>query len=166
MAKFTPNPKFLDLVVGKNSKVEKGLLAAGIFLVGKTSRLISGQGSGEVYEVRGGERIIPFNSDPRPKGRSRGPIHVASAPGEPPAVLFGKLRQSLAFRVENEGAFRGVVLKIGANVPYARRLEFGDPDADFAPRPFFRPTLKRNFKKVLGIFAANAGFKLKGRVGV
>lgn len=166
MAKFTPNPKFVQQVLGKGSGTEKGLVAAGIFLVGKTSRLISGQGSGNVYEVRGGERIIPWETDARPRGRARGPIHVASAPGEPPAVLFGKLRQSLAFRVENEGVLSGVVLRVGANVPYAARLEFGSADGDFEPRPFLRPTLKRNFRKVMSIFAKQAGFKLKGRIGV
>lgn len=61
--------------------------------------------------------------------------HVASAPGAPPAVDVGRLRQSItALKVE---PFRW---RVGTNVQYALWLEFGT--AHIAPRPFIRPAVE------------------------
>ncbi len=77
-----------------------------------------------------------------------------SVPPNPPHVLTGRLRQSIAWEVvagENE-----VVGRVGTNVVYARRLELGFVGTDKAgrninqePRPYLRPSLEENRKAIL-----------------
>ncbi|HQM02115.1 MAG TPA: HK97 gp10 family phage protein [Ruminococcus flavefaciens] len=63
-----------------------------------------------------------------------------SAPGEPPAVVTGRLRASITHRVQVEsGEVAGYV---GTNVEYAPDLEFGT--SKILPRPFMLPALQRN----------------------
>lgn len=94
-----------------------------------------------------------------------GPLHVASAPGEPPAVRDGRLRLSIT---HSAPAWDGNVVstEVGTNVEYARRLEWGgvstvpkDVRVQVAPgewrvvkagtqirilpRPYFAPTILR-----------------------
>jgi len=62
--------------------------------------------------------------------------HIASAPGDPPAVDSGRLRQSIvALKVDQ---FRW---RVGTNVEYALYLEFGT--RRMAPRPFLRPAAEK-----------------------
>ncbi|GBF05847.1 hypothetical protein DAERI_060107 [Deinococcus aerius] len=68
-------------------------------------------------------------------GRTYG-RHVASAPGDPPAVDTGRLRQSMTALQIKRGHWR-----VGTNVEYAIYLEFGT--RRIAPRPFFRPAVAR-----------------------
>lgn len=82
----------------------------------------------------------------------------ASAPGEPPHVLLGRLRQSITHRVfQRAGEWVGVV---GTNVIYARRLELGFVGTDArgrnvnqAPRPFIRPAILNNRAEILRLIA-------------
>lgn len=69
--------------------------------------------------------------------------HVASAPGEAPAILFGTLRDSIQVEFISKCHRR-----VGTNVVYARRLELGD--RGFAARPYLRPALDRAVSKVGG----------------
>lgn len=69
------------------------------------------------------------------KGRTYG-RHTASAPGDPPAVDTGRLRQSITALKITPGHWR-----VGTNVEYAIYLEFGTRRV--APRPFFRPAVAR-----------------------
>lgn len=74
-----------------------------------------------------------------------GPPHQASAPGEPPAVLFGRLRQSIT---HSPPVWDGWVVstEVGSNVVYARRMEWGGIDSRgirILPRPYFAPTILR-----------------------
>ena len=81
--------------------------------------------------------------------------HIPSRPGEPPAVLFGNLRNSVgANRAQTVGYIvfaevgvgLGVKPKGGAHDPattYARRLERGGVDkrgVRILPRPYIEPT--------------------------
>ena len=78
---------------------------------------LTGQRSGRVY-IRGGR------------------AHQASAPGEPPAVDTGTLRNSVA------GAMVGdLTAVVGVGAPYAHFLEFGT--RKMAPRPYFLPSVER-----------------------
>lgn len=61
-----------------------------------------------------------------------------SSPGEPPGVVTGRLRASIATRLIPMNA------EVGTKVEYAGRLEFGDEKTHLAPRPFLRPALQRN----------------------
>jgi hypothetical protein len=70
----------------------------------------------------------PGTGTPRPSRRAKGKIHVASAPGDPPAPDTGILRQS----VDSEVIGRlGIV---AANAEYAAPLELGTEK--MAARPF------------------------------
>lgn len=68
--------------------------------------------------------------------------HQASAPGEPPAPLTGKLRQSITHsdvRWDGDQAFG----EVGSSDPKASRLEFGGVDSRgirILPRPYFSTT--------------------------
>lgn len=62
--------------------------------------------------------------------------HIASAPGDSPAVDGGRLWQSIvALKVDQ---FRW---RVGTNVEYALYLEFGT--RRMAPRPFLRPAAEK-----------------------
>jgi|GEM_PF-1652861 len=63
-------------------------------------------------------------------------LHQASAPGEVPAPLTGKLSQSIA--VEPGGQVDE--LRVTADTDYAAALEFGTQQN--APRPFLAPALE------------------------
>jgi hypothetical protein len=86
-----------------------------------------------------------------------GALHVASAPGEPPAVMFGNLRNSVGF---TEPTWNGweVSAKYGPGlgtapsdpsrdpVSYAMRMEYGGIDSrgvKIDPRPYVAPTEAR-----------------------
>lgn len=72
----------------------------------------------------------------------RGKPHQASAPGEPPAPISGKLRQSIThtdvmWDGDNASA------EVGSSDPKAARLEFGGVDSRgirILPRPYFSST--------------------------
>lgn len=68
-----------------------------------------------------------------------------SAPGEPPAVVTGTLKASIAHRVEDEdGQTVGIV---GTGVEYARPLEFGT--SRMAARPFLYPALAASRNEIV-----------------
>lgn len=62
--------------------------------------------------------------------------HIASSPGDAPAVDTGRLRQSISAVKVTDGHWR-----VGTNLEYALLLEFGT--RKIAPRPFMRPALAR-----------------------
>lgn len=74
-----------------------------------------------------------------------GKLHQASAPGEPPAVMFGALRQSITF---SDPIWDGweVSSEVGTKLNKAARLEWGGVDrrgVRILPRPYFEPTFVR-----------------------
>jgi HK97 gp10 family phage protein len=73
-----------------------------------------------------------------------------SHPGEPPKVLYGRLRQSIAHVVARQGA--DVAARIGSNVVYAPFLEYGTNR--MAARPFLRPSLEENRDEIRRILTA------------
>lgn len=109
-------------------RAEAAVRRAVIRLTGAVQQTLTGPRSGRVYVIS-----------------KTGRVHVASAPGEPPAVLYGRLRQSIAW-TEPEWEGNTVTAEVGTNVEYARRLEFGGVDARgvrILPRPYFEPTVQR-----------------------
>jgi HK97 gp10 family phage protein len=90
------------------------LVAAGLVLERAMKLELSHPGTGRVYK-RGGV------------------LHQASAPGEPPAVDTGALRNSIGHEAV------GDVLRVGSGLDYSAYLEFGTPKME--PRPFARPAL-------------------------
>lgn len=72
----------------------------------------------------------------------RGVAHQASAPGEPPASDTGTLARSIDVDLDPK-KLRGI---IKAQTNYAKALEFGTQT--IAPRPFMRPALQKEKKKL------------------
>ena len=88
----------------------------------------------------GGEYGEPAKGNEYPKGVNGDIVHVASAPGQPPAVDTGRLRANLDM-VMMPGEPRAL---IGTPVkPYAVYMEFGTPGGKIKPRPYFRPAIYR-----------------------
>ncbi len=90
---------------------------------------------------------VPGTTGPRsgeeyPRGKAGVKIHVASAPGEPPAVDTGTLRRSVVSVIESGSAGRFVRIGPSALVEYAEELEFGRPPK-LKPRPYLRPVIMR-----------------------
>ena len=75
--------------------------------------------------------------------------HRASAPGEPPANLFGNLQKSVDFIVKGS---KEMEFGAGDNVtvPYARRLELGDDN--IAERPYLIRAINEKEKQTEKIF--------------
>jgi HK97 gp10 family phage protein len=99
--------------------------------------------------VRGVESVIEeadslMRETPR-TGREyrRGKVtHIASSPGNPPAIDTGRLRQGL--RTEyNQADLSGTAI---ASTEYAASLEFGTEK--MAPRPFMRPALANRREEI------------------
>lgn len=114
----------------------QGVEEAEILFVNAIKRELTGARTGRTYRVPG----------------TKTAVHVASAPGEPPAVLFGHLRNSIGYekpqthgdRVTGEvGTGLGIGEKDGnISNAYARRLELGGRDSrgvTILPRPYLRP---------------------------
>jgi hypothetical protein len=106
--------------------------AAAMHMEGKVKEKLAGQRTGRVYRVPDTQRE-----------------YTASAPGEPPAVMFGDLRKAVTHQgptVEGQEVNARVGVD-GQIVPYARRLELGYRDTDargrtynMAARPYLRST--------------------------
>lgn len=67
-----------------------------------------------------------------------------SAPGEPPGVITGTFRRSIAWEID-EGR-KELIGRIGTNLIYALPLEFGT--SKMAARPWARPALEKNKSKI------------------
>ena len=63
-----------------------------------------------------------------------------SEPGQPPAVVTGRLRASITHRLEGGGNEAETTGYVGTNVEYAKWLEFGTSKME--PRPFLTPALE------------------------
>ena len=70
-------------------------------------------------------------------------MHIASAPGEAPAIDYGKLINSIkAVKVGTMGA------ATITDSNYAVPLEFGSAKRDMAARPFFTPAADMTMQKI------------------
>lgn len=122
------------------------LVTSGLVLEREIKLMLSHPGTGRVY---GGARS-------RKTGRKR-KQHQASAPGEPPAVDTGVLRNTIGHEViESMGH---VKLRVGSNQKYAQPLEFGT--MSIKPRPFMRPAFELARKQM----SASAVSELRKRGG-
>jgi len=77
-----------------------------------------------------------------------------SKPGEPPHVLLARLRPSITHSDPIEQGDQ-IIVKVGSNVVYAARLEYGYAQTDAAgrtvnqkARPYLRPSLAENQNEV------------------
>ena len=155
----------LDQSVLKLDALCKAAVSAGCALVEKEAKLsMRGAKSGKTYKVPG----------------TKSAQHKASAPGEPPAILFGRLMASITWNIENRekampytfkngtdvatipatGTMPLIVIGlIGTNLKYSKRLEYGFFGTDSMgrtyaqePRPFLFPALKRKQGEIALLF--------------
>lgn len=106
---------------------QDGIGFAAIFFQTAMKKELSRKGTGHIYI--------------KPSGRR----HQASAPGEPPAVDTGHYRRSIQVDLSQQREPISIA-RVGTNVIYGRRLEFGSPEV--APRPHWIPTIKALSGKV------------------
>ena len=128
-------------------KIQQGMrqsfYLAGKAIVKESRRLINLKPkSGRTYIVK-----VGIGGKPLAKARR----HVASAPGEAPAVITGDLRKSVDFKVHGH-----TILEIGANTEYARELEYGTNK--MAARPYLKPAIQSERQNLINYF----GNELKG----
>jgi hypothetical protein len=122
-------------------EAEGNVLAAVVYFASEIKVTLSGPRTGRTYRVS-----------------RTGALHVASAPGEPPAVLSGNLRNSIGHSTPTwEGQTVSAEVGPGLGQPpagglpdpattYARRLEWGGVDRRgirMLPRPYMEPTAIR-----------------------
>lgn len=125
-----------------NRRALKAIKLGALFFEAEIKKELSKPGTGRARKVKG------------IKG-GRGGSNRASAPGEPPAVDFGRLRSSITHEIEKE--FLSFVAKVGTNVEYAKILEFGGHAGRggvtfIAARPYMLPTLIRIRPQLISIF--------------
>jgi len=80
--------------------------------------------------------------DPNKTGRIyniNGKRHQASAPGEAPANLTGKLARSVGSSISGYDTL--VIGERGHIAPYAKYLEYGSPEGKILKRPHLRPAV-------------------------
>lgn len=131
-AKWTGVDKTQEAIFGLDDRLKRGainaLKATGVFMESDAKRrVIKGPKTGKIY--------------------SRKDIfHQASAPGESPASDTGTLVRSITHDV-SEQEFE---VALHASADYAGHLELGTRNME--ERPFLRPALIKNTKKITDIF--------------
>ena len=125
------------------------LEAAGMILVADIKNSFSGGG---------GEYSEPAKGNTYYKGVNNDIEHVASAPGQPPAVDTGRLRASVD-SVRPAGEPRVLV---GTPVDYAPFLEFGT--SRMKPRPLWRTVIYRYHGNNNLAYKAARHLKARGRL--
>jgi len=134
---------YVPQILDRWSREQKDLVdQAGLLLKTEVRRLMTtSPRSGRTYSV-------PVNLG-RQRGRAgRRARRRASAPGEPPAVVTGRLRRSIGYKI---GLSRtGFFAAVGSNRVGAATLEYGNRFTK--PRPAWRPALETVLPKIKALF--------------
>jgi len=148
---------------------EAAVVDAAVYFVNELKLTLTGQRHGREYTVRKRATIR------KTTGKNAGGLtrtYTASAPGEPPAVLWGNLRNSVGASapVWSPGMV-SVDVGVGLGKPpepgdpdpgtsYARRLEFGGIDSrgvKIAARPYMVPTETRATPRIEQLLERRVG---------
>lgn len=95
-------------------------------------------------------------SNVRLKGRKKSFAHQASAPGEAPAVITGRLMNSISV----DAIGNGLTMEVGPTVNYGKYLEGGTEYMD--ARPFMGPALEANIPGLENALASAIQRALRG----
>ncbi|NDF13233.1 MAG: hypothetical protein EB060_10535 [Proteobacteria bacterium] len=143
----------------KRMGLANGMLATQVAMSRYLRDLISKPGTGRLYRIGAGKF--------RARNLREQGLHRASAPGRPPTVDTGRLRQSwaVAGNANQKFSVRGALFghrrsttqdmatldfqwtptgmrfSYGSNLKYARALEYGGGRGRMKPRPYVRPTI-------------------------
>lgn len=104
-----------------NGTLEEKLDILGEALTNKIRTVLSQKGTGRIYKI--GTKI-----------------HQASAPGRPPAIMYGDLHGSIGHDVEKKSLVTNLI--VGSWSDHAIPMEFGTKNV--APRPWLGVTLREN----------------------
>lgn len=127
---------YVPEILRQFSKEEEELVVeAGVLLKNEVRRLMTAS-------PRGGRTYLV-----RPRGQTQKRL-AASAPGQPPAVLTGRLKRSVQFKVRLTSA--GFEAAVGSNRVGAASLEYGNKFTK--PRPAWRPALENVLPKIKALF--------------
>ncbi len=138
-------------------RMEVALMKGGLMLEGAIKRKLTGGGrTGRIYKVS-----------------KTGELHVASAPGEPPAKLLGHLGGSVGHSDPVWGPVWEVSMDVGPGLgakpkdgsadpgdAYARRMEFGGADNRgimILPRPYMEPSVREEEPKIQAVWERMLG---------
>lgn len=110
-------------------------------LQGQASPVIRAMASGIVGEMK---RLMSIPKTGRAYRRGRTAIHIASAPGEAPAVDMGTLTNSINMDMPTLTSAR-----ISINADYAAYLEYGT--RFMQPRPYVTPAIDKVRTQFAGI---------------
>jgi len=123
-----------DIISANIEGIERGLKIAMIELQGEMRERLSKKGSGAGYF--GGSK-------------GKGYFRTRSAPGEPPAVDTGTLRNSVQSKpqyIAGTGmtsiVLTGLVAGVDKDARIPRWLEYGTPNGRMKARPFITPSIK------------------------
>lgn len=144
--------------VAYQARAKRAITKGALLLETEVKKELSKSGTGRKYKrrkkpgkIKSDRKVINVQS----KG---GKYHIASAPGEPPAVDFGNLRSSITHEVTQDfESWIGIVgtnLKVGdKNHNLGVVLEFGTKDGRIKPRPFMKIALARVRPQLREIYA-------------
>jgi hypothetical protein len=122
-------------------------------------RIREGEPSGRAWHFRysTGYLLSRFGPTKEGSGRPDDP-HIASAPGEPPAILSGKLLRSFSKRTIFSHGHTRIIAHIENDAEYAGYLEYGTPWTGWGgpvhPRPFMAPVMfdtRTNHRMILRV---------------
>lgn len=137
-----------ELMAELRPRAERAVKQAGTLAESTVKQTLTGKRSGRTYKVS-----------------RTGRLHVASAPGEPPAVLFGNLRNSVG-HTDPEWVGDGVETTFGPGLgttaeglveTYARRLEYGGVDSrgvKLEARPYMKPSVDKLLPQLERLFGS------------
>lgn len=126
----------IDLAIAEQlsqDAVERGVRAATLETKNLVINELSQRGTGRAYK----------------RGQK---VHVASAPGNPPAPDTGRLRGSTQSEVMSTQ--NGAVGIVSVNTEYAAALELGTER--IAPRPFISTVAREGAKRIAAVFTRYA----------
>ena len=126
-----------DMAVGIREAVNQGVL------------MVQADVQRSIVEISGGKVYIrkPAKKGKRGYGKgSKTEIHIASKPGDAPNDDSGNLKRNIRASKTKGNTRKGYSATVKAVTPYAYDLEYGT--SKMKPRPFMRPALAKNRKKI------------------
>jgi len=127
-------------IAGIEQAIKSRMDEASLLVENETKLTLSRPGKGRIYE----NYIYEDASGNMVFGRTRNVPHRASAPGDPPAVDTGRLRQSIRREVS------GNVGLVGTDLDYGKKLQFGTRKV--AARPWLDVAFREAADRVIEIF--------------
>lgn len=124
----------VDTVIKQLDKLKKEIgkdVASSLYMAGE---IVRGTAVKSIQKQSQGEAVTRYR-----RGGAKY-SHVASKPGDAPNTDTGNLVKNIAVEPGDESVF------VGTNVEYGAWLEIGTKD--MAARPWLRPALKSNRKKI------------------